>query len=822
MLFSNDFTPSLNPYVSSYLNDPAYLAALHKLQKKQTGAEVGFGIGEGLTAIGGAVGSAAATYFGGPIAGAAVGAAAAAAESGLGAGEKGRLAKINTQIGDLKKQYIAKDDINDPQIGAHVGNTNTFGNLGSIFNGLGQNKGFMQLMQGLIQRNNQNAFAKKDDAATNALNKSQLDTTTPYGNGTLGNNAGGLDTSDANNFDFSQGTGTGITSDAAVTPITQTGFWKGGLAPLGKDDIALVDTKDGSDTGIRLQAGEMLVVSRKTLDKLNSALKDGDHKEVYDLMKAQVKVAPTVKDGMRGRIGGGGEVIIPEGAIVKDSEGSYIYKGKEWHSYNGKEVGRKLNSTEAANLPEMYKTQAAEEAKNPTPATTTPAATKKDGGLFWWEKALGEGAGTTKKTEPKDYGEFGKKVSALSDKEFAALAKHNIQNKLTGMSDLIQQEAEKRGLTIQGGILDPVTVKKGKDVVAPDTKFDATKFTQSDQGFPFAPQVTPKTTLAAPATTAPVEQKIEDTYTAPLNTTGAGDPVPPDYAGFFKNKKNDAPIVDDTPVPGSDQPVADLGITKSDYPLNITPPDQKESNTGLTAGDYAKYYAPEALGTGFDIARGVLGFNAANKPLPTFTKPEAWNQYVNRLHGLSETGLTGNEMTAAQRGIDQTYAYDVDNIRNLSGGNSGQALGNLGRAASSHYGALTNLAALNDEARARNLGQYGEAVQQDTNLNRMIFNDKYSEAQYQQQAGGQLLHDSISNIKERVNTDKEYSPGSYYDQINRMNLQEKQQAVDYNKQFMANIAKNGFITPPVGSSAGADPTYADYMEYKKWKESQKY
>ena len=789
MLFSNDFTPSVNPYVSSYLNDPAYLAALHKLQKKQTGAEVGFGIGEGLTAIGGAVGSAAATYFGGPIAGAAVGAATAAAESGLGAGEKRRLAKIKTQIGDLKTQYIAKDDINDPQIGAHVGNTNTFGNLGSTFNGLGQNKGFMQLIQNMIAQNQKNAFTKS------IADKITPSTLVGNGSNLLQSNTDNTDLSDANgnpiqnapledpgfnyNADPIGSGGAGAGGDVSVA--TSGGFWKGGLAALGKDDIALVDTKDGSDTGIRLQAGEMLVVSRKTLAKLNTALKDGDHKEVYDLMKAQVKVAPTVKNGKEGHVKGG----VSSTEIDVDKELADIDKQiKNLENKSASEKSTKAYNDKVNQLGELrskYQEAAKEYSREKTSGLSDASKLKAQKFQLEQLKTLkgqitditgGLSEGATLKDSPTMKDNY----SNTSDAVYKDGAWYHTQG-------------DNKGQKIDAGLQQ----KLNDEYIGQQKPRPFANGASGDFGEP--------------------DKNIEDTYTAPgkPEVTGADNL---DVSDKFAPARPLLDLPSMTPFTGAGAATPDL--TK----YNVPSTDTKESNTGLTAGDYAKYYAPEALGTGFDMARGVLGFNAANKPLPTFTKPEAWNQYVNRLHGLSETGLTGNEMTAAQRGIDQTYAYDVDNIRNLSGGNSGQALGNLGRAASSHYGALTNLAALNDEARARNLGQYGSVLAEDTNLNRMIFGDKYGESMMNKQAGAQLAHDAISNIQQRGITDRFYGPGSYASQIDQLNLQGAKDTNANTAAMQKYYATHGFASPPVGSNASSEPSYTDYMAYKKWAATQ--
>lgn len=73
-----------------------------------------------------------------------------------------------------------------------------------------------------------------------------------------------------------------------------TDFAKGGHTPVmvkggkGNDDVALVDTTTGQDTGLRVQKGEMLVVSQDKLSALREALNSGSKKDVFDIMKDQM------------------------------------------------------------------------------------------------------------------------------------------------------------------------------------------------------------------------------------------------------------------------------------------------------------------------------------------------------------------------------------------------------------------------------------------------------------------------------------------------------------------------------------------------------
>ena len=745
MLFTNEYQPSLNPSFSDPNNDPAYQHQIAQQKKKQLGGDIGFGIAEVGSSLLNLIAPGVGTL------------ASKGIKVGQTAFDNGVHNKENSIYGGFSSM--------EGHGGGNMPNQqNTFGNLGSALSGATQNKGFMQLIQNMIQNNAKNAFTK-----------TVADPITQVG----GSGAGVLsDTPAMGDNQLSDASGN-VMADDVQTQLN--GFWRGGLAPLGKDDIALVDTKDGSDTGIRLQAGEMLVVSRKTLSKLNSALKDGDHKEVYDLMKAQVKVAPTVKNGKEGHVKGG----VSSTEIDVDKELADIDKQiKNLENKSASEKSTKAYNDKVNQLGELrskYQEAAKEYSREKTSGLSDASKLKAQKFQLEQLKTLkgqitditgGLSEGATLKDSPTMKDNY----SNTSDAVYKDGAWYHTQG-------------DNKGQKIDEGLQQ----KLNDEYIGQQKPRPFANGASGDFGEP--------------------DKKIEDTYTAPVKppVTGADNL---DLTDKFAPARPLLDLPSMTPFTGAGAATPDLAK------YNVPSTDTKESNTGLTAGDYAKYYAPEALGTGFDIARGVLGFNAANKPLPTFTKPEAWNQYVNRLHGLSETGLTGNEMTAAQRGIDQTYAYDVDNIRNLSGGNSGQALGNLGRAASSHYGALTNLAALNDEARARNLGQYGQALGEDVNLNRMIFGDKYNETMQTKMAGAGLTRDAISNIQQRGITDRFYGPGSYSSQIDQLNLQGAKDTNANTAAMQKYYAQHGFTSPQVGSSEGSAPSYTDYMAYKKWAATQ--
>lgn len=89
----------------------------------------------------------------------------------------------------------------------------------------------------------------------------------------------------------------------------QQGFKYGGMAMVkggkGKDDIALVDTNTGDDTGVRVTKGEMLVINKKNISALEEAIKNEDKDTIFDIIKSQFNKKPKITKGNKGFADGG-------------------------------------------------------------------------------------------------------------------------------------------------------------------------------------------------------------------------------------------------------------------------------------------------------------------------------------------------------------------------------------------------------------------------------------------------------------------------------------------------------------------------------------
>lgn len=570
-------------------------------------------------------------------------------------------------------------------------------------------------------------------------------------------------------------------------------FAKGGAAKVkggkGNDDIALVDTNTGKDTGVRVEKGEMLVVSKENVDALHEALKKGDHKKVFSIMQEQIKEKPEVKEGKKG-FAEGGELsdsstsesnpnnIPPIGAKSKDSNGyDVIFDGNNWvyPSDNpfrkGKLSGDEIKfaqtnyytdkkATEKSNLDKKYsKSQPKEGDKLLLTSSGLSSPLKfigseaiyKDG--KWQMKTKGGYYEPLPDDHQQEYGDlFASKEQITPEREAELKAEREgrIENPLTPK---IESAAYSTGYTY------PVSGKKEE---------------------------------VAPKTTQVPEIETSETTQTPFDFRSA-------FASAISGREhNEEPMITEPTAEQKTPSAEDLGLpapfTRSDYPINLdytqpTPTSKQGFDWKGTLGD--------AAATGFDLYRLGAGLEATRQPIPEFHKSAAWIDLVNRMHQQSLSGLTPAETALYSQSADRQYGADVANIYNLSGGNAGLALANLGRANMNRYQSGLQLAALDRNAMNQNLAQYGSILGQDVNLDRMIFGDKYNIAMMNKQAGAQLANDAIKNMFERGNYNQEYGRGSLYNQLQLAQLaqmNEATQAIKAQSDYWANWAKHGYPT----------------------------
>lgn len=206
-----------------------------------------------------------------------------------------------------------------------------------------------------------------------------------------------------------------------------------------------------------------------------------------------------------------------------------------------------------------------------------------------------------------------------------------------------------------------------------------------------------------------------------------------------------------------------------------------------------------------DVAKLGVGLYGATQTMPTYSKPQAWNDYVARSKQMSTMGYTPEEMSVLEHGNERNYSYDVGNIMNLSGGNAGTALGNLGRAATSLYDSKAMVGAQSAALQRQNFTRYGGVLGQDMAYNRQIYDDQARMAEMNKMQGAGLASDALYNLAGRQQYNQTYGPGSQYDkwmQARTANMDETNQYLKTtNAKFQGQLP--GYNNTP--GSMSADP-----------------
>lgn len=164
----------------------------------------------------------------------------------------------------------------------------------------------------------------------------------------------------------------------------------------------------------------------------------------------------------------------------------------------------------------------------------------------------------------------------------------------------------------------------------------------------------------------------------------------------------------------------------------------------------------------FNLGKTALGIYGAVQPIPTDSKSNAWNDYLQRSAIQSHQGLTPEELSFATRRGQGIYANDLEAIRAGSGGNASTYLGNAGRAADSLYGNRAEIAVADANARRLNFEKYGQVLGQDNQLNRQLFLDKLNYATENKKSGAALASDALYNLHNQGMYNKQYGEGSPY------------------------------------------------------------
>ena len=214
----------------------------------------------------------------------------------------------------------------------------------------------------------------------------------------------------------------------------------------------------------------------------------------------------------------------------------------------------------------------------------------------------------------------------------------------------------------------------------------------------------------------------------------------------------------------------------------------------------------DTLGYAGDALKLGLGMSAATKKLPEWTISDNWNEYMGKLKFMSNMGLSPEQKAQYLDTADRTYQYDLSNIYNLSNGNAGTVLGNIGRANMSRYRSGVDLAIADKNAELANNAVYGNWLGRDEQYRKSIFDENRNGLLMTKQAGMQLASDALANMENRADYNKFYGKGSQVEKLQNLQLEEQQTKNDILKAQKDN-ASNPEFWKTYNSGKSAETNY---------------
>ncbi|MHA1483336.1 MAG: hypothetical protein ACTSQA_07865 [Candidatus Heimdallarchaeaceae archaeon] len=185
-------------------------------------------------------------------------------------------------------------------------------------------------------------------------------------------------------------------------------------------------------------------------------------------------------------------------------------------------------------------------------------------------------------------------------------------------------------------------------------------------------------------------------------------------------------------------------------------------------------YAPDQEGfrdvAGYlmDAGKTVLGTFGATEKMSEYTPSSDFQLMLDESRNRRNLGLTQEARSEMENRMQRGYAYDVKNIRDLSGGSGGTALANLGGASARYYDAQNQMNMLDEQLKMANRDKFYQTAIAGEQVNRQIFDDKRQIEMLNKQAAGELVADSLDNIQHRKEYEDTYlNPNSPYYQYRK-------------------------------------------------------
>jgi Mannosyl-glycoprotein endo-beta-N-acetylglucosaminidase len=619
--------------------------------------------------------------------------------------------------------------------------------------------------------------------------------------------------------------------------------------------IALIDTKTGRDTGLRVEGGERIVNDRD-YNTVKGYLKKGHYKKALALLEEVEDRRPVgefadggtlldnknVQDFIAANLGYAKEVEKKYGIpaeVVLAQAGIESGWGKQvvGNNYFGVK-GKGVKTTDA-------QTGKSIEQK----AYDSPLESFMDYG-----KTLSENKAYSKAFENKgDAAKFAQEIAGAGYSEKKEQYADSLKSIIPQIQKVVKPQAQTSEkmetaipITYQGKEL-PLS----SDITAPKTYKDLmARYNQLKDVLDNPDEVKPKVADASKFGAAKTDalQRIQQEYdvlskTVNKRSTGLGldvainaDVAPRDIEGINYNipkkyRGQDLPEIDITAekkplttaemlgkVAGKGSDTADIDpfgyqkapaqetagydvVAPTDKVGIEQPPVGQQEQQALSNKQKLGNTLDYAFGTGFDAMRLGAGLMGANKKLPEFKVPQEWTDYMNKARYFSEIGLSPEEKAMANLADKTNYGQAVQDITGASGGNAGAVLGNLSRVNAGRGAYALALAAKDAELKQSNFEKFLPILNEDIGFQKDAFERKYNQDLATKQAGAQLASDALSNIKSRMDYQQSFGPNSPYAQLSKdLESKGKSEAEILKAQAdfwsnPANVAKIGNTSP---------------------------
>lgn len=183
----------------------------------------------------------------------------------------------------------------------------------------------------------------------------------------------------------------------------------------------------------------------------------------------------------------------------------------------------------------------------------------------------------------------------------------------------------------------------------------------------------------------------------------------------------------------------------------------------------------------------LTGLVGAAEPLPDPTMSPEMRTIIDEDMARRNQGLSPDEIDYRNRQSERGYAYDVQNIANMSGGSAGMALANLGRAAGTLQGQYSRTAAEDEAMRRQNRAYARQSAGLAEDFERYDFGIQYDEAMMDAQAAGALAQTGMQEFTDLRQYQRNYGEGSPYLEYMRLLNKEKALSNFESEQLSKNI-----------------------------------